>query len=81
MSLGADSLIAVSSSGFTKGAFERGVEQRDIIVEQIALGESSVVHDASRITILIDLSTFNVGYAAILPIQVRQRLWEGRDGS
>jgi hypothetical protein len=42
------------------GLPERGVEQRDAFVEQFALGESSVVHDASRITILIDLSTLDM---------------------
>lgn len=39
------------------GSPERGVEQRDVVVEQFALGESSVIHDASRITIHIDIST------------------------
>jgi hypothetical protein len=45
---------------FAYGSPERGVEQRDVVVEQFSLGESVIIHDATRIAIFLDISALDM---------------------
>lgn len=45
---------------FAYGSPELGVEQRNVIVEQFSLGESAIIHEASRMTMLVDISTLDM---------------------
>ena len=62
---------------FAYGQPEYSAISRDAIVEKFRLGETMIVHDGSRISLVLDVSTR--GTTAILPISIFPA--DGRSGS